>query len=92
MWVNQSAVDVPYMDPVYLQGIECNVCGSIEVRWTCPACNNQLLCDDCDKRWHLHFLRRDHKRLEYRGRELAAASGQQSAGDMTSPSQKPDIR
>ena len=41
---------------------ECDICGQESAVWTCDLCNNKQLCDGCDKSWHRHSKRRDHRR------------------------------
>ena len=42
--------------------MKCDICGQEDARWICEACDNKMVCNDCDLKWHQHRKRQNHVR------------------------------
>ncbi|XP_031617064.1 uncharacterized protein LOC116336963 isoform X2 [Contarinia nasturtii] len=45
-----------------LEGIKCDLCGSMSAKLKCDHCNSQLFCSSCDDMFHRHPKRNTHIR------------------------------
>lgn len=55
--VSKSRIDVKV-----LEGIKCELCGSMTAKLRCDQCNQQLFCSSCDDMFHRHPKRNMHIR------------------------------
>lgn len=49
-------------DAKALDGIKCELCGSMTAKLKCDQCNQQLFCPSCDDMFHRHPKRNTHIR------------------------------
>lgn len=50
------------IDGKSLEGIKCELCGSMSAKLKCDQCNQQLFCTSCDDMFHRHPKRNTHVR------------------------------